>query len=169
MDLLNYTPPAKIGRLTEKELDEFLAQPWNARLAVVTPDNKPHIAPVWYEFDLDERLFYLVGRGRAEYVQHLLQNPAIALHIADDMHIEHTRVFVEGAAEILAGPLAPNDHEEMRRITLRMIYKYMGEEGVKYADRTLARPRYLIKVIPQRWTSWTGQEWAPRYREEQLS
>lgn len=167
MQLPDYTPPAKIGRLTEAELDEFLAQPWNARLAVVTPDNRPYIAPVWYEFDPDKRVFYLVARSRSEYVQHLLQNPAIALHIADDLHLEHTRVFVEGTAEIVAGPLAPTEHEELRDLTLRMIRNYLGEEGIKYSDRTLARPRYLIKVTPQRWTSWSGQEWASRYRQEQ--
>jgi nitroimidazol reductase NimA-like FMN-containing flavoprotein (pyridoxamine 5'-phosphate oxidase superfamily) len=166
MYIPDYTPPQKIGRLNEDELADFLAQPWNARLATVTPDNMPYIVPVWYEFDPDERVFYLVARGRSEYVQHILQNSAVALHIADDLHIEHTRAFVEGTAEILTGPLPPNEDEEMRRITLDMIRKYMGEEGIKYADRTLSRPRYLIKVIPRRWTSWTGQEWAARYREE---
>lgn len=166
MYIPDYTPPNKIGRLSQDELAEFLAQPWNARLATITPDNTPYIVPVWYEFVPHEQFFYLVARGRSEYVQHILQNSSVALHIADDMHIEHTRVSVEGTAEIIKGPLPPNQDEEMRSITLDMMRKYLGEESVKYADRTLARPRYLIKVIPQRWTSWSGQEWAARYREE---
>jgi hypothetical protein len=41
---------------------------------------------------------------------------------------------------------------------------YMGEQGPIYAQRTMDRPRYLIQITPQRWQSWSGGEWAPRYR-----
>ena len=34
-------------------------------------------------------------------------NPRVAFHVADDEHAEHTRVSVQGRAEIVAGPVAP--------------------------------------------------------------
>ena len=73
--LLNYTPPAKTGKLSQSEIDAFLVQPWNARLATVTPRQTPYVAPVWYDFDPATRTFYVVARQRSQYVAHIQQNP----------------------------------------------------------------------------------------------
>ncbi len=43
--LPDYEPPDKIGKLTEHEVDTFLAQPWKTRLATITPENTP--TPRW--------------------------------------------------------------------------------------------------------------------------
>jgi nitroimidazol reductase NimA-like FMN-containing flavoprotein (pyridoxamine 5'-phosphate oxidase superfamily) len=163
---VDYTPPDRIGKLTDSELDEFLAAPWNARLATITPADSPYIVPVWFEFDSDDRVFYVIARSRSAYVDHIQYSPAVAMHIADDVHLEHTRVLVEGTAEILAGPVVPEDNDRLRDMVVRMSRKYMGEPGPEYAERTMSRPRYFIRITPIRWQSWTGREWAPRYREE---
>jgi nitroimidazol reductase NimA-like FMN-containing flavoprotein (pyridoxamine 5'-phosphate oxidase superfamily) len=159
----NYTPPARTGKLSQTEMDAFLALPWNARLATVTPAQTPYVAPVWYQFDPATRLFYVVARQRSQYVAHILQNPAVALHIADDLHMEHTRVLVEGRADILEGPLPPEQSTALRDLVIELSRRYMGEQGPTYAQRTMDRPRYLIQITPQRWQSWSGGEWAPRY------
>jgi nitroimidazol reductase NimA-like FMN-containing flavoprotein (pyridoxamine 5'-phosphate oxidase superfamily) len=163
MYLPTYQPPAKIGRLTDDEAEVFLAQPWNARLATLTPDNTPYIIPLWFEFDARERVFYIIARERSKYVEHILQNPVVALHVADDMHMEHTRVLVEGRAEIVAGPVSPEENRELRELVISITRKYLGEQGQQYASLTFANPRYVIKIIPHSWTSWTGQQWAARY------
>lgn len=156
--------PAKVGGLSRAELDAFLAEPWNARLATVTPEGTPYIVPVWYQFDPAERVFYVVARARAAYVEHIRHNPAVAVHIADDAHLEHTRVLVEGTAEFVEGPIAPRDHPRLREVATQMARRYMGERGPEYAERTMGRPRYLIRIVPRRWQTWTGTEWARRYR-----
>ncbi|MDR7419368.1 MAG: pyridoxamine 5'-phosphate oxidase family protein [Armatimonadota bacterium] len=157
-------PPDKIGGLTDAELTAFLAQPWNGRLATVTPANTPYVVPVWYEYDPHERVFYIVARERAAYVEHIKHNPAVAFHIADDAHLEHTRVLVEGRAEIVEGPVAPADSPRIRDLAVRMTLKYLADKGPEYAQRTDRRPRYLIKITPSRVRTWTGREWAARYR-----
>jgi PPOX class probable F420-dependent enzyme len=166
MRLPDYEPSDKIGKLSEDEIAAFLAQPWKARLATVTPENTPYIVPLWYEYDPDQRVFYIIARERSIYVEHIKHNPAVALHFADDGHLENTRVLVQGPAEIVAGPIAPADSPEIRRIATSMAHRYMGDEGAEYAQRTVSRDRYLIKITPNRWRSWTGREWAPRYRKE---
>ena len=166
MKLPDYEPPDRIGKLTEDELTVFLAQPWKARLATVTPNNTPYIVPLWYEYEAAQQVFYIVARERSKYVQHIVHNPAVALHIADDTHLENTRVLVEGTAEILAGPIAPADSPEIREKATWMAHRYMGDEGPEYAQRTMLRPRYLIKITPSRWHSWSGREWAAHYRKE---
>jgi hypothetical protein len=72
--------------------------------------------------------------------------------------------MVEGSAEILEGPVAPKDSPRVHRLTVDMSLRYLGPQGEEYASRTLDRPRYLIKITPARWQTWTGREWAPRYR-----
>jgi nitroimidazol reductase NimA-like FMN-containing flavoprotein (pyridoxamine 5'-phosphate oxidase superfamily) len=166
MYLPTYEPPKKVGKLTEDEITVFLAQPWKARLATLTPEDTPYIVPVWYEYDAAQRVFYIVARERSSYVQHIADNPAVALHIADDTHLENTRILIEGTAEILAGPIAPAVSPVIREKATSMARKYMGDEGPEYAQRTMTRPRYLIKITPSRWHSWSGREWAARYRKE---
>ena len=160
---VEYRPPAKTGSLNDKELHEFLIQPWNARLATVTTENRPYVVPIWYHYDPQGQVFYVVGRERAAYVEHIRHNPAVALHIADDIHPEHTRVLVEGNAAILAGPVPPQEHPPMQALVDDMAKRYMGEPGPGYARKTGDRPRYLIAIKPQHMQSWTGGEWADKY------
>jgi PPOX class probable F420-dependent enzyme len=160
---MNYTPPQKTGKLTAEELQEFLSQPWNARLATVTPEGRPYVAPVWYAYDGTQGLFYVVGRERSAYVEHVRHNPAVALHIADDIHLEHTRALVEGEAAVRKEAVAPQDDSWLGDLVNDMATRYMGPDGPRYAARTFDRPRVLIAVTPQRIQSWTGGEWAERY------
>lgn len=161
--LLSYIPPDRTGKLTAEELDEFLLHAWNARLATVTPQHRPYVVPVWYTYDPAQTCFYVVARERSAYVAHLRANPAVALHIADDIHLQHTRVLVEGMAEVTLGPAVPAQTPQLRGIIDDMARRYMGPDGPQYAAKTMDRPRVLITITPERIQSWTGGEWAGRY------
>jgi hypothetical protein len=160
---MNYTPPQKTGKLTPAELEEFLRQPWNARLATVTPEGRPYVTPLWYAHDVAKNCFYIVVRERATYLAHIRVNPAVTLHMADDVHLEHTRVLVEGQAAITAGPIAPEADPWLRDLVHDMALRYMGPDGPSYGAKTLDRPRVLITITPEKIQSWTGGEWAERY------
>jgi PPOX class probable F420-dependent enzyme len=159
-----YRPTSRIGGLTEEEMAAFLAEPWNARIATVAPDGWPYLAPVWYEFDPAARLFWVVGRERAEWVLHVRATPRVAFQVADDEHAEHTRVLVLGTAEIVEGPVAPAQSPRLGELTRRLSLRYLGPDGPAYAGRTMDRPRVLVRIAPERWRSWTGREWHSRYR-----
>jgi PPOX class probable F420-dependent enzyme len=162
--MADFEPTDKIGGLTEPELLAFLAHPWNARIATITREGWPYVTPVWYEFDLDARRFLVVGREQALWVGHIRDNPRVAFHVADDGHAHHTRVLVQGTAEIIEGPVAPRQSPRLLELTHRLSRRYLGPDGPSYAERTLDRPRVLVSLRPTRWTSWTGLEWHPRYR-----
>ena len=85
-----YEPSDTIGALTDAELATFLAEPWNGRIATITPEGWPYVAPVWYEFERDRRAFLVVGRERAQWIAHIRVNPRVAFHVADDLHAQHT-------------------------------------------------------------------------------
>ena len=87
---MTYEPSDTIGALTDAELATFLGEPWNGRIATLTPEGWPYVAPVWYEFERDRRAFLVVGRERAQWIAHLRVNPRVAFHVADDLHAQHT-------------------------------------------------------------------------------
>jgi PPOX class probable F420-dependent enzyme len=159
-----FEPGDTIGGLSEGELRRFLAEPWNARIATVAPDGWPYLTPVWYEFEAERRSFLVVGRERAEWVRHILEMPRVALHVADDLHAQHTRVLVQGLAEIVEGPVAPAASHRLQELTDRLSLRYLGPNGPAYAARTAQRRRVLVRVVAERWRTWTGQEWHARYR-----
>ncbi len=161
---MSFLPSDKIGGLTGDELAAFLVEPWNARIATVASDGWPYLTPVWYEFERETRSFLIVGRERARWVEHIRANPRVAFHVADDLHAEHTRVLVQAAAEIVEGPVAPAASPRLLELTRRLSLRYLGPAGAGYAERTLSRPRVLVRLVPARWTTWTGGEWHPRYR-----
>jgi nitroimidazol reductase NimA-like FMN-containing flavoprotein (pyridoxamine 5'-phosphate oxidase superfamily) len=160
---MSYAPSDKIGKLDEAEIATFLAEPWNARIATTTPEGWPYMTPIWYDYETERRTFLLVGREHAEWVRYVRVNPKVALLVADDLHAEHTRVNVQGLAEIINGPIAPTDHPELAATVERMALHYLGPGGSAYARLTAHRPRVVIRITPWRWRSWTGREWHHRY------
>jgi len=161
---MSFEPSDTIGGLSDSELAAFLAEPWNGRIATVGSDGWPHLTPVWYEFDAGRKVFLVVGRERAAWVGHIRANPKVAFHVADDVHVQHTRVLVQGLAEIVEGPVAPGASPRLLELTHRLSLRYLGPRGPAYAEKTLDRPRVLVRLDPTRWRTWTGQEWHPRYR-----
>lgn len=161
---MSWEPGDRIGGLADAELVAFLAEPWNGRIATLGPDGWPYVTPVWYEFDPAARVFLVVGRERAEWVADIRRDRRIAFHVADDVHAEHTRVLVQGHAEIVEGPVAPAASPRLLELTRRLSRRYLGPDGPAYAERTLGRPRVLVRLTPTRWRTWTGREWHPRYR-----
>lgn len=162
---MTWVPTSKIGGLTDDEAAAFLAEPWNGRLATIGPDGWPTIAPLWYEFEPAPRgVFWVVGREHAAWVAHIRREPRVAFQVADDAHAEHTRVQIQGVAEIVEGPIPPTASPRILELTRRLSLRYLGPDGPAYAERTLARPRVLVRITPERWSTWTGREWHRRYR-----
>lgn len=161
---MGFEPTDRIGGLDEAETAAFLADPWNGRLATVDEHGWPYVAPVWYEYVPGDRTFLVVGRERAAWVDHVRAEPRVAFHVADDAHAEHTRVLVQARAEIEEGPVPPRDSPRLLDLTRRLSLRYLGPGGPAYAERTLGRPRVLVRLLPERWLTWTGREWHARYR-----
>ena len=150
------------GLMTGDEINAFLRGPIIARLATVQPGGAPYIAPVWQAWD-GERM-YIVGRAGSGFVDHVRNEPRVAVSCADDVNPEHTRVLIEGRAEIVEGP-APMTGR-MLQIAEEMAVRYMGQDGPMYIRRTADRPRCLIAVTPESIVSWAGGDRHPRYVED---
>lgn len=122
------------------------------------PDGAPYVVPLWYEHDGES--FFLVVRERSTFVPYLQREPRVALSIARDHPAPFVRVLVEGRAEVVEGPRLGGQWVEVAR---SMYWRYRGEDGLRYFEATLNRPRWLIKVMPDKVTAWAGAEWHRRY------
>jgi len=151
----------KMRGLTNEEIIEFLAGPIVARLGTVKPDGAPYIAPVWQEYDGEA--VYFIPRAKARYMKYIKENPRICISCAMDS-APFTRVLFEGEAEILEGPKPMEGR--MLEIGRRMALRYLGERGPEYLEASLSRPRYLVRLKPEKITSWEGVEWHPKYLED---
>ncbi len=67
----------------------------------------------------------------------------------DNPQPPYKRVMVRGHAEFMEG----HDWEEMGR---RMVLRYLGPQGMDYFEATLDLPRVVVRIVPERVTSWNG-------------
>jgi hypothetical protein len=144
--------------LTKEEIFEFLSGPIVARIATVKEDGAPYIAPIWQYYDGE--VMWVIPRERSVFVKHIRRNPRVAVSCAYDT-APWTRILIQGKAEIVEGPKPVEGL--IAEIGKQMTVRYLGEHGAEYASLTWDRPRYLIKIIPEKITSWTGSEWANKY------
>lgn len=152
----------KNAGLTTQEMDGFLQRPVVARLATVMPDGSPNVAPVWHAWDGE--FFWIVPRARSSFVKHLQHEARVCLSIALE-ETPYTRVTAHGTAEIVEGPVdAQGGMSQWVGVARGMALRYLGEHGPEYLEPTMDRPRFLVKVTPQKIVTWEGVEWHDKYK-----
>ena len=144
--------------LTPEQIDGLLAGPIIARLATVKPDGAPYVVPVWQYWD--GGAMYIIPRERSRFVEYVRHEPRVAVSCADDVDPDHPRVLIEGTAEIVEGPAVMAGR--MLEIGREMVLRYAGEPGLAYLQATIDKPRYLLKVTPDKITTW-AVGWHPKY------
>lgn len=152
----------KIGKLAGEELDVFLSSGIVARVATIDERGWPYVVPAWFEWDADDGIFWLIARRKSAWAIHLKENPRVALSI-DEEGAPYRKVQVQGLAEIIE---EPNVGGAWVEIANRMAVRYLGEHGPDYLVPTLDKPRWLIKVAPDRFATWQGVDWASKYKRQ---
>ena len=155
-------PRDRARPITGEELNRFLSQPLVASLGCVDESGAPYVVPTWFEYDRESSCFWLVPRAKSAWAQYLKNDPRVCLSI-DQRTGPSARAQVIGTAEIVE---EPNVGGQWVPIATRMAARFLGpEDGPKYLTPTLDRPRWLIRVKPERITTWAGGGWHRRYVE----
>lgn len=146
------------GGLEPDELAALLARPVVGRLATLDPDGYPAIVPIWFEWD--GSTLWIVARARSRYVEDIRRDQRVALSVVapDDPDV---RVHIRGRAEIVAGPGPLEGHT--LALARRLAERYEGSAGLAYIDTSRSWARCLIRIVPDRVTSWGSPDWHPRY------
>lgn len=147
----------KIGSLDDPEFAKFLAEAQIARLACLDDDGWPYVVPCWQEWD--GHGWWVIPRERSAWAGFLAQDPRCAVTV--DEAGEQRKVVAQCRAEIVE---RPNVGGRWVAIAERMATRYLGENGPRYLEPTLDKPRWLFYLHPERLRTWQGQEWARRYK-----
>jgi len=147
----------KIGGLELEEFEGFLGEGHISRLACLDDKGWPYVVPCWYEWDGDG--FYVIPRERSAWAAFLRNEPRCAITVDEDGALR--KVIAQCTAEMREGP---NTGGEWVPIAERMSIRYLGENGPKYLEPTLDKPRWLFYLRPEKLWTWQGVEWASRYK-----
>jgi nitroimidazol reductase NimA-like FMN-containing flavoprotein (pyridoxamine 5'-phosphate oxidase superfamily) len=147
----------QVGKLTEAEMEEFLATDVLCRLAVLDREGWPYIVPVWFQYK--DGGFYIIPRARSIWARYMKHDPRVCLTI--DESGRQRKVTVKGEAQLIE---EPNIGGKWVEIAQEMSYRYLGPNGPSYIEPTLTEPRWLFFVKPVRLTTWQGVDWAKKYK-----
>lgn len=154
--------------LTNEEIDEFLnstdQEPWGraiAELGTTTPDGKPYVNPVWYEWE-DEKI-YILGKPKAQYVKNIKENEYVFV-VVDKQSPPYIRVNIRGRAEVVSEEWT----DRWKEMTKKATVAYMGEEALKYYEERLEYPVSAIEITPGTINSWEVTDFPPdrTFKEE---
>ncbi len=129
--------------MTSNEVKDFLlGKPRTAKLATVRPDDRPHVAPVWFVLD-GEDVVFTTWHTTVKYAN-LQKNPQVALCV-DDENPPYAFVIIEGTAT-----LEPHA-SDLLEWTTRIATRYFGLElGKSYGIRNGVEGEILVRVKPTR-------------------
>jgi hypothetical protein len=147
----------RVGRLNEAEVTEFLAEPQLARLACLDDEGWPYVVPCWQEWDCDS--FWVIPREKSAWARYLAGDPRCAITV--DETGGQRKVVAQCSAHMVE---EPNVGGRWVPIAERMSLRYLGENGPKYLEPTLDKPRWLFRLDPVNLQTWQGVDWAARYK-----
>lgn len=123
------------------QVAEFLGGPHLASLATVRPDGRPHVVPVWYEFD--GREFTISTFRGTQKAENVARKGFAAISIYTPA-MPYRQVTVEGTARV-GGPI---DNVWRERVAIR----YLGETaGRAYVRESADLDAVAIYVRPLKW------------------
>jgi PPOX class probable F420-dependent enzyme len=134
--------------MTATERDEFLTSgALFAKIATTNDEGWPMASPVWYEWD--GSTFLVIGKERTSYIQNLRRDPRCGV-LVDNAGLPYKRVSVLGVAEFLPQSF------DWKPAARDMVLRYIGPEGLSYAEATFGFPRVSVRIRPRRMTTWDG-------------
>jgi len=129
--------PEHAAVMDAAEIDRFLGGPWTASLACIRPDGRPHVIPVWQEWD--GRGFYVLAFSGSQWAEYVLKNPNVSLTV-DEPWQPLRRVTARGTAEHLSGLSG----EAAEQIINRFQERYLGATRHPF-ENTIS---HIFRVTP---------------------
>ncbi len=150
----------KVGKLSQAEIEEFLATNVICRMGCHDDDGWPRVVPVWFQYK--DGGYYIIPRERSAWANFIKKDPRVYLSI--DEGGRQRKVMVKGEAQLIE---EPNVGGKWVEIANEMSVRYLGPNGPKYLVPTLNEPRWLFFVKPLETVTWQGVDWASKYKHSQ--
>ena len=131
-------------KMTPEETREFLrAGTRTGKLATISADGSPHVAPIWFDLDVNGDLYFTTGETTVKG-RNLRREPRMSLCV-DDENPPFSYVLLFGVAEILEDPGA------LLKWTTATGRRYMGEDQAEdFGKRNAVEGELLVKLTPSK-------------------
>ncbi len=158
----------RMGKMSQSEIDAFLAEPWLARVACLDDQGWPYVVPCWYQWD--GAALWLVPRAKSAWAGFLEANPRCAVTIDESSSADEEatdgavqrRFLAQCEAAIVERPNVGGQWVEVARA---MAVRYYGANGPAYLEPTMTWKRWLVRLDPVSIQTWQGISWPKRYLE----
>ena len=145
--------------LTTDERRAFLADAMTIILVSIGRDGYPHAVPMWFIVE-DDGCVYMTTYARSQKAVNLRRNPRVALLVESGVRYDQLKgVLMRGRAEVL------DDLELCVRVLSRVHAKHVGELSGDVGElmRAQARKRVVLKITPERISSWDHRKLGGAY------
>ncbi|HUI28560.1 MAG TPA: TIGR03618 family F420-dependent PPOX class oxidoreductase [Candidatus Kryptonia bacterium] len=133
-----------------EERTRFLADAQTIILTSIDHRGYPHAVAMWFAVDPDGSVL-MTTYAKSQKTLNLQRNPRVALLVESGATYDQLRgVLIRGRAEVIP------DVERCVQVLMRIHQKMGGalQPGIEDAMRAQARKRILIRVVPERVSSW---------------
>jgi nitroimidazol reductase NimA-like FMN-containing flavoprotein (pyridoxamine 5'-phosphate oxidase superfamily) len=140
-------------RMTAEEQAAFLRDNGKAALATLDPAGFPHVVAMGYFFA--DGAFYMTSYAKAQKVLNIRRNPRVGLMV------ETGKAYAELRGVMVRGTCAIIDDTE----TVRAAMRHRRGEGARAPSGGVdsAPKRVLLKLVPDKITSWDHAKLGGRY------
>jgi PPOX class probable F420-dependent enzyme len=140
-------------KLIEIDPDEQRAYLADAKTIILVSngrDGHPHPMPMWFVIG-DDGAFYMTTYGRSQKAVNIRRDPKVSLLVESGATYDALKgVFIRGTGEVV------EDQALCVDVLSRIQAKHLGLDAASIADAMAAqaRKRVVIKITPERVTSW---------------
>jgi F420H(2)-dependent biliverdin reductase len=139
------------NRMTDAEIDTFLAGIQDARLGTLGDDGSIHMTPVWYTWVPEQRRVFFCIAGTRLHLQNMRRTGRATMLVDQDARLDGDMsagaqaVMMSGTVEIV------DDQDVVEQYRHRMGRRYLGDRAM----RGPAAERYhLVWLRPEKILAW---------------
>ncbi len=145
-------------QLSPDERRQFLKESRTAVLSTIDPRGYPHSVAMWY--DTDGEHVFMTTYAKSQKARNIEREPKVAVMVEAGTTYDTLKgVLIRGRAELI------RDVDMCVGVLTRVHQKMTGAmpAGIEEALKTQARKRVVIKVTPERTSSWDHSKLAGVY------
>lgn len=145
--------------MTPDEIRAFLDEGRDLQVASINADGSPHLVTMWYLRDDDDLCFWTYAKSQK--VVNLRRDPRATVLVATgDVYEQLRGVSIGGIVTVVDDPVAVLAFGE------QLYEKYWGPvdtDTIREGVRTMGAKRVVVRVSPDRTTSWDHSKLAGVY------
>ena len=143
-------------QLTPDEQAAFLKEPNKAALATIDKDGFPHVVAMG--FLARDGAIYMTSYAKAQKVLNIRRNPKVAVMVeSGKTYADFRGILIRGLCEVIEDPAIV---EKMMR---ELAGNQTGSAGAPRGALSSAPKRALLKIVPQKISSWDHTKLGGRY------